>query len=49
MPIRIKHHDKNTDHTQISDIRMFMIETLPFFSASYTANIAVFGALYRSR
>jgi len=48
MPIRIRRHDKNVVNTQRVDIRMFMIELLPFPSASYTANIAVFGVLYRS-
>ena len=48
MPIRIRRHDKNVVNTQIDDIRIFMIETLLFPSASYTANIAVFGVLYRS-
>jgi hypothetical protein len=48
MPIRIRRCDKNVVNTHIVDIRMFMIETLPFPSESYTANIAVFGVLYRS-
>lgn len=49
MPIHIRRHDKTVVNTQIVDIRIFMIETLPFPSASYTANIAVFVVLYRSR
>ena len=48
MPIHIRRHDKSIVNTQIVDIRIFMIETLLFPSASYTANIAVFGFLYRS-
>jgi hypothetical protein len=48
MPIRIRRHDKTDVKMQISDISIFIIETLPFPSASYTANIAVFGVLYRS-
>lgn len=48
MPIRIKRHDKTGVNTQIFDIRMFMIGILPFSAASYTANIALFGVLYRS-
>ena len=48
MPIRIRRRDKNVENTQRFDIRMFMIESLPFPLASYTANIAVFGILYRS-
>ena len=48
MPIHIRRHDKTDVNMQIVDIKIFMIETLPFLSASYTANIAVFGVLYRS-
>ena len=48
MPIHIRRHDKTGVNTQIVDIRIFMIEILPFPSVSYTANIAVFGVLYRS-
>jgi hypothetical protein len=45
MPIHIRHHDKTVVNTQIVDIRIFMIETLPFPLASYMAKIAVFGFL----
>jgi hypothetical protein len=43
MPIRIGRHNKNVVHTQLVDIKMFVIETLPFPSVFYTADIAVFG------
>ena len=33
---------KSNIHTQIVDTRMFVFETLPFPSAFYTTNIAVF-------
>ena len=36
MSIRIRCHDKTVVNTQIVDIRIFMIQTLPFSSASYT-------------
>ena len=48
MPIRIRRHDKNNVPTQILDIMMFMTDGSYFPSASYMANIAVFGVLYRS-
>jgi len=48
MPIHIRRHDKTDVNMQIVDIKIFMIETLPFPSVSYTAKIAVFGVLYRS-
>jgi len=48
MPIHIRRHDKIDVNMQIVDIKIFMTETLPFLLASYTANIAVFGFLYRS-
>jgi hypothetical protein len=48
MPIHIRRHDKTDVKVQISDINIFIIETLPFLLASYMANIAVFGVLYRS-
>ena len=43
MPIRIKHHDKNNDHMQQLDMITFITDGSLFPSASYTANIAVFG------
>ena len=49
MPIRISRHDKNTVHTQLADTIVFMIDVPSFSSASYTANIAVLGVIYRSR
>jgi hypothetical protein len=48
MPIRIKHHDNNNDHTHILDMITFITNRSLFLSASYTANIAVFGVLYGS-
>jgi hypothetical protein len=48
MPIHIKHHDKNNDHIQQLDIITFIADGSLFLSASYTANIAVLGVLYRS-
>jgi len=48
MQIHIRRHDKTDVKMQIADIRIFIIESLPFPSASNMANIAVFGVLYRS-
>jgi hypothetical protein len=45
MPIHIRRHDKHIVNTQIVDIMMHVTEALPFSSASYTADIAVFGFL----
>jgi hypothetical protein len=42
MPIRIRSHDKNVVNTQMVGMRIFMIETLSFPSAFYTAKSAVF-------
>jgi hypothetical protein len=48
MPIHIRLDDKTDIKMQIADISIFIIETMPFPSASHTVNIVVFGVLCRS-
>jgi len=47
MPIHIRRREKNNIPTQESDISLFMSDEISFPLASYTANSAVFGFLYR--
>jgi len=48
LPIRIKHHYKNSTTTQQLEISLVMPEDIPFSQVSYTALKAMFGALYES-
>jgi len=48
MPIRPKHHDKNSTTTRQLEISLVMPEEIPFSQVSYTALKAMFGVLYGS-
>ena len=48
MPIRLKHHDKNSTTTQQLEISLVMHEEIPFWQVSYTALEAMFGLSYGS-